>query len=45
MEILLLTDLSSIIFFPFDLEVQTAFIFADKMGWEGSLALRLTGTT
>lgn len=45
MEILLLTDLSSLILFPFGLELQTAFILADKMGWESSLASRLTGTT
>lgn len=31
MEILLLTDFSSLIFFPFGLELQAAFILADKM--------------
>lgn len=45
MEILLLTDLSSLIFSPFGLELQTAFILADKTGLESALALRLTGST
>lgn len=34
MEILLLTDFSSLFFSSFGLELQAAFILADKMVWE-----------